>query len=174
MKPHANSFTLSTLAVIIFTSWILAGANVAFASPRQNILADYAARVKIQTPGFEGFSTDRGKKLFLSKPGTGKPDIPSCTTCHSNNPANPGQTRAGKAIEPMAVSRSPARYTDFKKLPEMYFTGVILISKFGQNIKDWNIEYPDWNFLNRLKRQPDKSSYFYWFKTVELLTTKQA
>ena len=120
MKPHANSFTLSTLAVIIFTSWILAGANVAFASPRQNILADYAARVKIQTPGFEGFSTDRGKKLFLSKPGTGKPDIPSCTTCHSNNPANPGQTRAGKAIEPMAVSRSPARYTDFKKVEKWF------------------------------------------------------
>jgi len=44
----------------------------------------------------------------------------------------------------------------------------------GQNIRDWNIEDPDWNFLNRLKRQPDKSSFFYWFKTVELLTTKQA
>ncbi|MAE81831.1 MAG: hypothetical protein CMB80_03775 [Flammeovirgaceae bacterium] len=40
----------------------------------------------------------------------------------------------------------------------------------GQDIKDWNIEDQDWNFLNRLKRQPDKSSFFYWFKTVELLT----
>ena len=39
----------------------------------------------------------------------------------------------------------------------------------GQEIKDWNIEVQDWNFLNRLKRQPDKSSFFYWFKTVELL-----
>ncbi len=43
----------------------------------------------------------------------------------------------------------------------------------GQDIKDWNIEDPDWNFLNRLKRQPDKSSFFYWFKMVELLTTKK-
>ncbi len=43
----------------------------------------------------------------------------------------------------------------------------------GQDIKEWNIEDQDWNFFNRLKRQPDKSSFFYWFKTVELLTTKQ-
>lgn len=43
----------------------------------------------------------------------------------------------------------------------------------GQDIREWNIEGQDWNFLNRLKRQPDKSSFFYWFRTVELLTTKQ-
>lgn len=43
----------------------------------------------------------------------------------------------------------------------------------GQEIKELNIEDPEWNFLNRLKRQPDKSSFFYWFKTVELLNQKQ-
>jgi hypothetical protein len=40
----------------------------------------------------------------------------------------------------------------------------------GQDIKDWNIEDPDWNFLNRLKRQTDKSGFFYWYKTIDLLT----
>jgi predicted nucleotidyltransferase component of viral defense system len=35
----------------------------------------------------------------------------------------------------------------------------------GQDIRDWNIEDPDWNFLNRLKRQPDKSGFYYWYKT---------
>ena len=39
----------------------------------------------------------------------------------------------------------------------------------GQDMKEWNIEDQDWNFLNRLKKQPDKSSFFYWYKTVELL-----
>ncbi|MDN4167004.1 nucleotidyl transferase AbiEii/AbiGii toxin family protein [Cytophagales bacterium LB-30] len=43
----------------------------------------------------------------------------------------------------------------------------------GQDIKDMMIEHQDWNFLNRLKKQPDKSSFFYWFKAVELLTAKQ-
>ncbi|PZX57828.1 nucleotidyl transferase AbiEii/AbiGii toxin family protein [Algoriphagus chordae] len=43
----------------------------------------------------------------------------------------------------------------------------------GQDIKGMTIEDQDWNFLNRLKKQPDKSSFFYWFKAVELLTTKK-
>jgi len=39
----------------------------------------------------------------------------------------------------------------------------------GQDIKEWNVEDPDWNFLNRLKKQPDKSSFYYWYQTVQLL-----
>ncbi|WMN12990.1 nucleotidyl transferase AbiEii/AbiGii toxin family protein [Marivirga salinae] len=39
----------------------------------------------------------------------------------------------------------------------------------GQDIKELTIENQNWNFLNRLKRQPDKSSFYYWYKTVELL-----
>jgi predicted nucleotidyltransferase component of viral defense system len=42
----------------------------------------------------------------------------------------------------------------------------------GQDIKGLNIEYPDWNFLNKLKKQPDKSSFYYWYQTVQLLTKK--
>ncbi len=41
----------------------------------------------------------------------------------------------------------------------------------GQNTKDLIIEYQDWNFLMRLKRQPDKSIFYYWFQAVQLLTT---
>ena len=40
----------------------------------------------------------------------------------------------------------------------------------GEDIKPLNIENPDLNFLNRLKRQPDKSSFYYWYHTVQLLT----
>ncbi len=44
----------------------------------------------------------------------------------------------------------------------------------GQNIKEWNIENTEWNFLNRLKKQPDKSSFYYWYQTVKLLTKDKA
>jgi len=44
----------------------------------------------------------------------------------------------------------------------------------GQNIKAWNIEDEEWNFLNKLKKQPDKSSFYYWYLTVELLTKDKA
>ena len=43
----------------------------------------------------------------------------------------------------------------------------------GQDIKELTIENQDWNFLNRLKRQPNKSSYYYWYKTVLLLTDSE-
>lgn len=39
----------------------------------------------------------------------------------------------------------------------------------GQDIKELQIENQDWNFLNRLKKQPDKSSFYYWYKIVELI-----
>lgn len=44
----------------------------------------------------------------------------------------------------------------------------------GQDVKELNIEDPDWNFLNRLKKQPDKSSFYYWYQTVQLLTKEKA
>lgn len=40
----------------------------------------------------------------------------------------------------------------------------------GKDIKKLNIVDPDWNVLNRLKKQPDKSSFYYWHSTVTLLT----
>ena len=44
------------------------------------------------------------------------------------------------------------------------------IDRFNrQDINPLNIEHPDWNFLNKLKRQPDKSSFYYWHQTTELL-----
>lgn len=43
----------------------------------------------------------------------------------------------------------------------------------GQGVKDLNIDDLEWNFLNKLKKQPDKSSFYYWYHTVRLLKTKK-
>jgi predicted nucleotidyltransferase component of viral defense system len=40
----------------------------------------------------------------------------------------------------------------------------------GEDIKPLNIENPDWNYVNPLKRLPDKAAFYYWYKVVELLT----
>jgi len=42
----------------------------------------------------------------------------------------------------------------------------------GQDIKELFVEEPEWNFLNRLKRQPDKSGFYYWYQAVQLLNDK--
>ena len=39
----------------------------------------------------------------------------------------------------------------------------------GQDIKELTIANRDWNFLNRLKRQPNKSGFYYWYKTLEVM-----
>ncbi|MEZ4997552.1 MAG: hypothetical protein R2758_08840 [Bacteroidales bacterium] len=42
----------------------------------------------------------------------------------------------------------------------------------GQDLRVWNIDSPDLNYLNKLKKQPDKSSFYYWFQTAQLLKIK--
>ncbi|MFD2586087.1 nucleotidyl transferase AbiEii/AbiGii toxin family protein [Croceitalea marina] len=39
----------------------------------------------------------------------------------------------------------------------------------GQDTAKLAIKHADWTFLNRLKRQPDKSIFYYWYKAVELM-----
>lgn len=39
----------------------------------------------------------------------------------------------------------------------------------GQDVKKLNIDATDWSFLIKLKKQPDKSSFFYWYQTVQLI-----
>ncbi len=39
----------------------------------------------------------------------------------------------------------------------------------GQSIKDREIHNPGWNFLNKLKKLPDKSGFYYWYKALEIL-----
>ncbi|TVQ15663.1 MAG: nucleotidyl transferase AbiEii/AbiGii toxin family protein [Bacteroidetes bacterium] len=63
----------------------------------------------------------------------------------------------------------------------VYLAAKILLNDFSpiiyynrQDIKKWHIKDPEWNFLNKLKKQPDKSSFYYWYLTVELLTKDQA
>lgn len=43
----------------------------------------------------------------------------------------------------------------------------------GQDIKELVIDNPTWNFLNPLKRLPDKSTFYYWHQAVQLLRSKQ-
>ena len=85
-----------------------------------DLINHYASLAKSESQSFVAFDPDRGKKLFLKQFSTGKIDTPSCTTCHTNDPTQPGETRAGKAIDPMAVSMSPERYQTLKKAEKWF------------------------------------------------------
>ncbi|MBC8268979.1 MAG: DUF1924 domain-containing protein [Rhodospirillaceae bacterium] len=113
------------LSLAIALSTVLSatlGANTAQANPaRDAIVAAFAAQAKAENPSFAGFSAAAGNTLFNSTHSGGKPDTPSCTSCHGTTPFATGETRAGKVIEPMAVSKNPGRYTDTEKVDKWFF-----------------------------------------------------
>jgi len=94
---------------------------IAYAAAAQKPVIDsYLAAAKVENAAFSGFSADRGKAFFLAKHDASA-ETPSCTTCHTADPTKVGQSRAGKDIAPMAVSKTPDRFTDAEKV-EKWFT----------------------------------------------------
>lgn len=109
----------ATAAVLVATVALGSGTALAVEG-RDAILAGYAAQAKTADPGFSNFSAERGAIFYRTKHGGGSPDTPACTTCHGADPKAAGETRAGKAIEPMAVSKNPARFTDSAKVEKWF------------------------------------------------------
>jgi len=85
-----------------------------------DLINHYKAQARSETSTFLSFDSNRGKDLYFKVFTSGKKDTPSCTSCHTDNPAQTGETRAGKAIEPMAVSVSPKRYQKLKKAEKWF------------------------------------------------------
>jgi hypothetical protein len=107
--------------VAVLGAVLLVGAGAANANPaRDAILAQLAAEAKQADPGFTGFSAQRGGAFWAAAHAGGKPDTPACITCHTHDPRAEGQTRAGKAIAPMAVSKTPDRFTDPAKVEKWF------------------------------------------------------
>ena len=105
-------------ALLACVAILLSGA--AQAGVREDQLAQYASAAKAETPGFVGFSAERGKTLHTQSFTGGKPDTPACTTCHGKDTRSAGRAPSGKAIDAMALSASPTRYTDPAKVEKWF------------------------------------------------------
>ncbi|MFN3076950.1 MAG: DUF1924 domain-containing protein [Alphaproteobacteria bacterium] len=116
-----------TFLVITLLGTGLAGTSQADPG-RDAILRSYAAQARTADSTFGGFQATRGETLFRAVSKSGKAETPSCTTCHGEDPRKAGQTRAGKPIEPLVVSVTPARFTDAEKVEKWFLrncTGVL-------------------------------------------------
>ena len=103
--------------ILVVTSGIVAMilSTATFAGPREDLLTQYAAAAKVTS-----FSAARGQTLHTQNFSGGKPDTPSCTTCHGKDTRGAGRALTGKAIEPVAVSVTPTRYTDPAKVEKWF------------------------------------------------------
>lgn len=117
MKSIAALFA-PALALCLVGSAALAGDP---AVARQALLTGFADAARAEDSSFAGFEAARGRSLLETDWGLGKPDTPACTTCHGPDPRRAGQTRAGKPIEPLAVSVSPQRFTDPEEVAKWFF-----------------------------------------------------
>ncbi|MDP1527094.1 MAG: DUF1924 domain-containing protein [Rhodocyclaceae bacterium] len=100
-------------AIAITLAMLLSTASSA--GPREDQLAQYAAATKSA-----GFSAARGQTLHTQNFAGGKPDTPACTSCHGKDVRGAGRTPVGKAIEAVAVSVTPTRYTDPAKVEKWF------------------------------------------------------
>ncbi len=89
-------------------------------SKRDAILAVFMTQAKQTDPSFSGFSAERGRAFWFAVHTEGKIETPSCTTCHTKDPTAQGRTHALKPIAPMAVSRTPDRFTDQEKVDKWF------------------------------------------------------
>lgn len=102
--------TLPLLAALFACSVLPASAGT-----RDDILAGYAADA-----GVSSFDPAAGEAFFRGQHTGGKSETSSCTACHTDNLRNSGRTRAGKTIDPMAVSANPDRFTDAAKVEKWF------------------------------------------------------
>ena len=110
--------TTALLAILLLPALLLPASSVA--APRDELLASLAAAAKAADPACSGFSAARGAQLHATRFTGGRAETPSCTSCHGDNPRSAGRTPVGKAIDALAVSVTPTRYTDPAKVEKWF------------------------------------------------------
>ncbi|WP_158284134.1 DUF1924 domain-containing protein [Azospirillum sp. TSO22-1] len=92
---------------------LAAGSAFAAGGQRAALLDTLAAQAAKETPGFAGFSAERGRALYLGPHAGGKAETNACAACHTQTPTATGRHyKTGRDIPPMAVSATPKRFTD--------------------------------------------------------------
>ncbi|SMF20491.1 DUF1924 domain-containing protein [Pseudogulbenkiania subflava] len=71
------------------------------------------------TPGFSGFSAERGKELYYRR-NTKDGKAISCASCHSDDPRRSGMTPSFRKIGPMASAVNPERFRDPAKVEKWF------------------------------------------------------
>ena len=116
MSFISNSVYLLGLTFIC----VIAASHKGYSAPIDDLLKDYHDDVKKTDPKFKGFDVDRGKSFYHTDRLTKDGKKISCAKCHTADPRLPGQSSAGKVIQPMAPAVNPKRFTDKAKVEKWF------------------------------------------------------
>lgn len=91
----------------------------ASAATPAELMSGYQAEAARQSPGFQA-SARRGAEFHVRQFGVSA-KLPSCATCHGDNPAQPGRHAVtDKAIKPLAPAASAERFSDPAKVEKWF------------------------------------------------------
>ncbi len=109
--------TLKSVAALLLAGALaLTGLQAAAATPAE-IQKGFDAAARATTPGFAGFSAERGKQFFHVTHGNDW----SCASCHTANPAASGKhAKTGKEIAALAPAANPQRFADAAKVEKWF------------------------------------------------------
>jgi len=123
----------------------MASAVALAAETPASLMARYAQEAGIPV---SALSAARGEALYRTDhPGRNTQPV-SCASCHTNSPKQPGQTRVGKRIEPLAPAANRDRFTDAAKVEKW----------FRRNCQD---------VLQRECSAQEKGDFVFWLSQVK-------
>jgi len=97
----------------------IVGAGGAYAENPSSLIAGYSAEAARATPGFAP-SAERGQGFFTRKWGVSQ-TMPSCATCHSDQPAAEGKhVVTSKRIAPLSPAVNPQRFASSAKVEKWF------------------------------------------------------
>ena len=99
--------------LVLVIPFLLSTPTVAAETP-STLMARYA-----QSAG-SPVSAKRGEALYRTEHAGRDGTAVSCGSCHTANPTQPGRTRVGKPIEPLAPTANPQRFTDAAKVEKWF------------------------------------------------------
>jgi cytochrome c peroxidase len=91
--------------------------SLAYSNIFDSYMQTLAKQAKKENPSFNGFSAERGKKIYFSKHIGKRGKEISCASCHTDNLKQSGENIfTGKKIKPLSPMVNPKRFTKVKKV----------------------------------------------------------
>jgi len=93
----------------------------AWSATPQSLLDEYTAAAQRDDKSFTAADPERGKSIYSTAKQHSNGEQSACATCHTDNPTQTGSHhKTKKAIEPLAPSANPKRFTDSAKVEKWF------------------------------------------------------